>query len=271
MIDKLPAAEERRVIRGIEKAIALTRAGSVPDDALAKVAVEMGFTPEITKRACEAFNKSKTVHMLTSRTSKDRAEAFEHSDPDKVVAAVFKPVRKEASLAFPRGDWSALDVEKAPPAMEKAAAEKRAAAPFDAGNATEMEYRRNLKQRMEVLDRFDRQRSRVGQLRQEAQEALMKAAEHMRLMKPRELAKVAHVVVNRFGDKGATMLKVIAAKLQRDLPIEKTANGAILPYAPPYPDIDQAIRKASEHAEEKDKLGRLAADAKSFFSGNRQP
>jgi len=67
MISKLSTAQERKVMRGIDKAISHTRKGISPNKAMIKVARELDFTPEITKRACEAFNKSKSVYVMTNR------------------------------------------------------------------------------------------------------------------------------------------------------------------------------------------------------------
>jgi len=260
MIDRLTAADERRVLRGIEKAIALTRGGVSPDDAFVKVARELDLTPELTKRACEAFNKSKSVYVLTTRTAANRAEPFDCADPDKVVGSVFRQASKEASMQFPRKDWSGLGLESpAPaPAMTKAAAES---APV----ANEISDRTALHRRMGALDRFDRQRSLVGQLRLEAEESLAKAAEAMRHMPAHELKKVAHVVVNRFDEHGVNMLKVIAAKIGREMPMTKTANWAVLPLDPPYPHIDRALTKARELVAAKAQLTLLAKEASSHF------
>jgi len=268
MIDKLSASQERRIMRGIEKAVASTRSGSSPNDALIKMATELEFTPEITKRACEAFNKSKTVHVLSSRKSSDRAESFEHADPKEVVKAIFGGTEKAASITLPKQDFSEIGL-KLEMSFEKAAAEKPVEEPIDRDamlkTASDVEYRRDMNKRMEVLDNFDRQKSTVNQLRLSTQDSLMKAAEHMRYTKDKELQKIAHVIVNRFGDQGAKMLQVIGAKIQRDLPLEKTANGAVLPFNSPYPEIDQAIRHAREYADEKAELTKLAEDARDFF------
>jgi hypothetical protein len=268
MIDKLPPSQERKIIRGIEKAIAYTRSGSSPNDALVKVATEMAFTPEITKRACEAFNKSKTVHVLTNRKSENRAESFDHADPAEVVKSIFGNTEKKASLELPRKDFSFVGMsttvfQKSASAAKTEPEEAPRTDIFKEGSG--IEYRRDMQTRMELLDNFDRQKSLTNQARLLTEESIMKAAENMRYMKDKELKKVAHVVVNRFGTSGAKMLQVVGAKIQRDLPLQKTANGAVLPLQSPYPELDQAIRYARGYSEHKDLLTKMAKEAENFF------
>jgi hypothetical protein len=98
-VDKLSAEQEKRIIRGIEKVIGLTNKGEAANGAFLKVAKEMQFSPEITRRACEAFNKSKTVHMLSQLASDRRADSFELVDPDAVVQGIFgEPMKKAAEV-----------------------------------------------------------------------------------------------------------------------------------------------------------------------------
>ena len=263
MIDRITPTQERRIIRGIEKAIARTRSGASPDEAMIKVAVEMKFTPEITKRACEAFNKSKTVHVLTSRTSENRAEPFDHIDPAKVLDAVFKSEKtaSERSLGWKLVDYSDKGLSFDHDVLTKSAADTE---PLEKA-ADEITYKRDLKARMDMLDRFDKRRSEVRQLGLLSQESIMKAAEQMRYMPTKELRKVAHTVVNRYGDVGVSVLKVVSAKIQKDLPLEKTAHGAVLPLKSPYPELDKAISYARAHADGKETLRKEAEAAAPFF------
>jgi len=262
-IERITVAQERRIIRGIEKAIAGTRAGATPDEALAKAAGELGLTPELTKRACEAFNKSKTVHMLSNTPAERRAEPFDHADPVKVLGKVFGPALAKTA-AEPPGlvfkDCSAMGLTPAP-RLQKVACETAAApAPDIFKEGSEIDYRRDLRDRMRALDEFDRQRSLVNQLRLQAEDCIAKAAGHMRYMKHAEMAKIAHVVVNRFGGAGAALVRVLGAKLRAELPLEKTAHGAVLPLGSPYPELDEAVRCAREHCRQHARLVKMAED-----------
>jgi len=260
MIDKLSPSQERGIIQGIEKAIAYTRTGMHPDAALAKVARESGFNPEITKRACEAFNKSKTVYMLTNRKSDTRAENFDHANPDKVVQDVFVNAEKTAELKIPVSDFSSMGLEQAFAPFTKAAASAEAG-----GIKTDIEYKRDLLARMDYLDKFDRQTSAVGMCKAALEMAVEDTLMAMRYMNQTELQKVAHVVMNRYGNRGASFLKILEAGLGKELPLQKTANYAVLPLCPPYPSIDKAMQQASNFVEEKAKLQKLAEEAPHFF------
>lgn len=109
MIETLSPFEEKRILRGIEKAIAYTRSGSSPDEALTKVAVEYNFTPEIIKRSCEAFNKSKTVFYLEKQSAATRAESFPLADANKVIDHIYGHEKQAASI-LPRGDFTSMDL-----------------------------------------------------------------------------------------------------------------------------------------------------------------
>ena len=95
-VNKLDPTLERKIIRGIEKVIGMTRSGVSANEAFTKVANELQFSPEIIHRACEAFNKSKSVHVMTKSAAAQRANSFEIADPAAVVDSLFGGMQKAA-------------------------------------------------------------------------------------------------------------------------------------------------------------------------------
>ncbi len=266
MISKMSTAQEQKIIRGVEKAIALTRSGIDPDTALTKVARELGFTPPMTKRACEAFNKSKAVYVLSTLSSKDRAEAYDYVHADKVLPQVFKIEKAASQARLPSGDFSALEPASEPMnkvasmlAPKKTEAVKCTREEF-LKQASDLQYRADLKKRMGYLDKFAKQRAAVQDARTEAEINLQKAAEQMRYMPDHELRKVAHNVVNKYGSVGSSAIKLLGSKLNKDLPTEKTTHGAILPYQAPYIAIDHAISSARDYVNQEKQLVKVAQE-----------
>lgn len=101
-MEKMSKAQESRLIKGVEQIIDKVSKGSEPCDACVKVASDLNFNKEMTKRAIEAYNQSKTLHELSNRKGSDRlgsfpiiktAEVMDKLFPERVV----NPITKQAS------------------------------------------------------------------------------------------------------------------------------------------------------------------------------
>ena len=244
MVEKLNPHDERRIMKCLEGAVASTRAGISPDDALTKAAADAGLAPEMVKLACGAFNKSKSVHLLTKLSADRRAEPFELADADKVIARLFGAQEKQAA-EMPKGDWSQLG-------LRKAAALK----PEPRVNSWTHEnegliHARNQKEVIRGLEKFAFLRDEMNVREEAVKQSTMAVADQMRYMRPDALRKAARLVVNRYGEDGERLMRYVSLKLKQDLPLEKTACSAVFPLAEPYIAINRAMDSLKKYHEAK--------------------
>ena len=112
------------MISSVEQAIGLTNVGLSPNKAIQKVAAAEQYGPEMTKRMVEAFNKSKSVHILKEADEDIRAGNFELADATAVLAGIYEePLQQKAATEFalPSKDFSRIDFKE--PQLEKAASQ----------------------------------------------------------------------------------------------------------------------------------------------------
>jgi hypothetical protein len=102
-IEKLSKVDEERIVKAIESAIRDSNSGTHPTDAIHKVASLNKFNPQLIKRACEAFNVSRTLAHMKQASGVDRAENFPLADPAAILERMYpeKPMwESEKSAAF---------------------------------------------------------------------------------------------------------------------------------------------------------------------------
>ena len=242
MVEKMSPQDEGRVMKCLTSAVGLTRTGSTPDDALTKAAADAGLEPEMVRRSCEAFNKSKSVHLLTKLSADRRAEPFELADVDKVLGRLFAPQEKQAA-EMPQGDWSGLGLRKAAEAK-----------PEPRVNSWTHEHEgvvhaRLQKQVIRGLEKFASLRDEMNIREEAVKQSTMAVADQMRHLRPDALQKVARLVVNRYGDDGARLMRYVSLKLRQDLPLEKTACSAVFPLSEPYLAVNKAMDSLKKYHE----------------------
>jgi hypothetical protein len=259
MFDKLDKTREQAVVTAIEKII--DRKRHEPGDSLNKIAADVlgeidNMTPELARRACEAFNKSKSVYTLQKRATEDRAEDFELIDPEDVHKTMYGYHQKAASTLEMPARTSKDNIPELREKLKKVAFETTSAPePISIGVIEREIHRTSIRLERSV----DRLRERVGMHKQASEDAIHRACQVMRRLHSKNLQKVARLAVNRYGDDGVRLVKLLGAYLDKDLPIEKTANAAILPLREPYTSIAIAIDEARSFQKTNTMLSKTAA------------
>lgn len=247
---KLDKSTEQAVMSAIEKIIDNTR--HTPDADLNKVAAEVfqetdGMTPEMVRRACEAYNKSKSVHTLQKRAANDRAEDFPLIDSDLVINQVYGYHQKAASefrLDVPPLQANLLDLHAG---IRKVAAEDTPAEnPLDARVLDRQIYSTLLDLRKQAKLFHNK----VATHKTQSEEAVHRVCQVARRLPAKQLQKMARLTINRYGEDGVRFIKMVGAYIgskPEDLPLQKTAAAAIFPLEEPYPSIVIAIDEARNH------------------------
>ena len=258
-VDKLSSEKERTVVGAIERIIDTARGR--PIDELHKVAVEVfrgeNLEPELIKRACEAFNKSKSVYMLTKLSSQNRAEPFPLLDSKAIMDELYVQKQADEPVRLPAAP------EPQSMAVVGGALSKVASEVSPEGNIPSLySLRKECWRASEELSLVIRRLQRECQEHKEACDTEMQTLFGLTArMGQRKLRKLAHIVVNRYGDDGARLLRIVSAKLGKDLPLEKTAAAAVLPYEEPYTNVDRLMREARLHRQQSDLLNHLSKEA----------
>lgn len=264
MVEKLSAADESRIMRALEKAAAMTRTGASPDEALVKSAKELGLNPEMTKVACQAFNKSKSVYMLSKLAADRRGENFDLSDPAKVVGGVFEPKTAAApntSLDNIMKDFSGLGL------MPKAACaisllQKQASVSEPVSDTQrDFEYKRSMRETLRALDTFDKLRRDMEMRKTAAELSVQDACDRLARTRRPELEKLARVIVNRYGADGERFMRVAQAKIGVELDLRKTAAAAAIPAREPYFSVVRSMEAMESYNAAKNHLEGVAREA----------
>ena len=243
---RISPSKERAVVNSIAEIIDVSR--SRPGESLAKIAAEVfsttEFTPELIRRACEAYNKSKSVYMLNKLSADSRAESFPLLDSAEVLQALYHSKEAvEEPVEVPTEDFSEL-VDHSEP--EKGLLQKVAGEKLPEYN---MQILARDKARAEIHLSTSIQRlcSKCEMHKLAADEAIQRAGNLMKKLSNKKLRKVAHLIINRYGDDGMRLMKVFAAKLNKELPMEKTAAAVILPLSEPYATLVAVVDEARQY------------------------
>jgi len=242
--DKLDKTREQAVVTAIEMIIDRSRHDT--DRGLDKIAADVlggmdSITPELARRACEAFNKSKSVYTLQKRASEARAEEFELIDADEVHRLMYGYHQKAASLLILPARSHRDNIPELREKLQKVALDaSEAPEPISIGCLEREIHRTSIRLERSV----DKLRERVGMHKQASEDAIHRTCQVMRRLPRKQLKKVAHLVVNRYGDDGVRLVKLLGAYIEKELPIEKTAAAAIFPLREPFTSIAIAIDQA---------------------------
>lgn len=87
-MDKMPKAEEQRIVSALEVAVKTANDGATPDEAIVKAASDAQFGPETVKRMVEAFNVSKTLGHL-KKASADRSATFPIANIENIIGTMW--------------------------------------------------------------------------------------------------------------------------------------------------------------------------------------
>lgn len=245
---KLDKTTEQAVMSAIEKIIDNSRHDKDAD--LNKVAADVfkatdGMTPELIKRACEAYNKSKSVHTLQKRAADNRAEDFALIDSDLVINNVYG-YHKKAAGAFtlnPPALQENMLVELHEGLKKVASDDDEKGFDID-GRAIERQIYRVGKDIEKKLERFH---TKIAGHREASEDAMRRVCQIVRRLPSKQIQKVARLTVNRYGDDGVRFMKVVGALTENDFKLQKTAAAAIFPLEEPYTSVSIAIDEAKAH------------------------
>ncbi len=246
---KLDKRTEQAVMSAIEKIIDNSR--HAPDADLNKVAADVfketdGLTPQLVRRACEAYNKSKSVHTLQKRASDDRAEEFPLIDSDQVISIVYG-YHKKAAGAFTLTPPTVQEnmLENLHEGLKKVASDEDEDQGVDIdGRAIERQIYRTHKDLEKKVERFH---YKVAEHREKSENAMHRVCQIIRRLPNKQINKVARLTVNRYGKDGVRFMKVIGAFTDNEFPLQKTAAAAIFPLEEPYTSVSIAIDEARNH------------------------
>lgn len=245
--NKLDKKTEQAVMSAIEKIIDNSR--HAPDADLNKIAADVfketdGLTPQLVRRACEAYNKSKSVHTLQKRAADNRAEEFPLIDSDQVINQVYGYHKKAA------GDFTlnppALQenmLERLHEGLKKVASDDEKGFDIDS-RAIERQIYRTHKDIEKQLERFH---IKVASHREASENAMRRVCQIVRRLPKKQLNKVARLTINRYGEDGVRFMKIIGAFTDNEFPLQKTAAAAIFPLEEPYTSVTIAIDEARSH------------------------
>jgi hypothetical protein len=225
----------------------LTKEGSTPNEAIEKIATKNQLGPEMVRRVSEAYNKSKSVHMLKQASPDDRPKSFPLADPAVIIHNMFVPKMEKAASAepmrLPSRDFSRADVRM--PLLEK-----RASA-----------LRKPTLTPSSALQRYEKYNSMCSLLKQAFYDKLLnnkrqfhvnleKAAEEVHPLSPGAFRKLAQMVVNGYPDNGQQLMTLLAAKTRKpEVVLQKTAHAVVFPRKDPYITISKVFEYAQKVAE----------------------
>jgi len=103
MARNLSSHDERLLLSGVQQAVRLVDDdGYTPNDAIAKIARDMNFTPGMLKTACFAYNTGRQLAQWKTQDSVlDKLASFPLADHEAVSAIVFAPKAKTAAYIPP--------------------------------------------------------------------------------------------------------------------------------------------------------------------------
>jgi hypothetical protein len=247
----LPSNEQQRLVSATETAIKHTRNGMTPNEAIEKVAVDEGYSPEFISRMVQGFNKAKAVHRMKEASAGNRHESFDLADTSKIVTNIYAPAEKEASVDFSLPSNLALADSK--PVMEKTASLLNKVAHIKNPELTSASYSRALRHQADFFGKLEKiAHTEVTCHKERFLRSIENICDYCRPMTNKELQKTARMAVNGYPGIGDKMMKIVAHKIRRDIPegsLQKTASGIIFPAKEPFISMHNAYTSAQSMAE----------------------
>jgi hypothetical protein len=220
-------------------------------------------TPELVRRACEAYNKSKSVHTLQKRAADDRAEEFPLIDSDLVINQVYG-YHQKAAMGFELNPPTLQDnLLQLHEGLKKVAADDAETNELDDRAISRQIYRT----RKDIEKQIERFHAKVASHRERSESAMHRVCQIIRRLPDRQIQKVARLTVNRYGDDGVRFMKIIGAFTENEFPLQKTAAAAIFPLEEPYTSVSIAIDEARTYSHYDKVLKKIAGPA---WEANKQ-
>lgn len=247
------AAQERKLLNAAEQVAQHVSAGSLPTDAVIKVAQDMRLRQGEIKLVAHAYNTGATrQHFDSTSDPLEKAAAFPLADPDAAVAAMF-PEQVKTAAAIQQETAVAFDYAVSP--MGMLARRKKAAVilpelPKIAPRETYLHP--DSLQKQAVAER-QRHKQAVDEARRQTAVALDKMAqafcdlvEYFETPGHPSLASVKEAVANVYGGEGAAILGTI----ETYRPHLRKAAAAPYDYSvisQPLPLIGQMLQAIEKH------------------------
>lgn len=276
-MDQLSMPEQQDLIKDVEQTIRLTHDGLSPNEALTKIASERKLGPEMIRRAAEAFNKSKSVHVFKTAGEGERAKPFDLVDPSVVIGNIFKPVEKQASaFALPEGHFDGIDFNFSDSVLEKRASEE----------ADKGFKREPTSDELKTLDRLakqagiehaqfcNRMRQELGLKVQEHKYAFDKALDTVvgcaQTMSDQQFEKMARRIVTGYPTTGPGLVAIISHKIRKAMPenLEKMANAFVYRAKEPYLSVAKLYDAAEKMAAAEIEMNMFEKKAAEPFLGS---
>jgi len=280
-MDQLSIPEQQDLIKDVEHTIQLTHDGMSPNEALTKVASDRKMPPEMIKRAAEAFNKSKSVHVFKTAGQEDRAQPFDIVDPSVVIQNIFQPTQKTASeFALPEGSFEAIDFDFSDKVMQKAATEE--------SDAMENYHpkREPTEDELKTIDRLSKQakiehqqfcdgmreqlRMKIQEHKYAFEQSLNTVVGISQRMSDRQFEKMARRIVTGYPTTGPGLVALLSHKSRKDVPdnLQKMANHIVFRAKEPYLSIASLYEAAEKMASAEVELNMFEKKAAEPFVGS---
>lgn len=245
-MDKLSRSDERGLVQAVEQSIRLTHQGETPNNAIAKIASQKRYGPEHIRRMAEAYNKSKSVHVLKTARSEDRSAPFELANADVILGSVYTAGQKTAAAACSTPKRGASYT----PSKQKQKQKSRVGRVTVDAQVVDRLTKQAARDHKHVCDRVDTQlRLAIQKQKLAFDRAIDDLVEHTAPMSSRDLQKVAQFVINGYPTTGPNLLGLLGHRLRRELPdLQKTANGVVYNKLEPYLTISRVYDAAQKMA-----------------------
>lgn len=245
MTEIMSVADQARLMGALERAVDYYNKGDKPDDAIYKAASEGELTPVCVHRIATAFNKSLSVHKLTSKTAADRADNFPLASSDNIVKRLFR--------ADPETPKISVTLDFKAPALAKTASEL-SGQPDNVPSllSDDQTYLQFMKIAEDLDAKLQRRVSEVGMALADLERSEIAIADKVAAEPEARLTKYARNIVNRYGESGELFLKSMLGHCGRGCPIQKTANYAVFPMDAAHTMTAEHMRKLAEYCDLKD-------------------
>lgn len=265
-MDQLSIPEQQDLIKDVEHTIRLTHDGMSPNEALTKIASERKLSPEMIRRAAEAFNKSKSVHVFKTVGEEERAKPFDLIDPSAVIQNIFQPTQKVASsFALPEGRFDAIDFGFSDSMLEKAATE-------ESGLESGVPERDPTDDELMTIERLSKQarieheqfcegmRNKIHMKIQEHKYAFDQSLKTVvgiaQRMSDRQFEKMARRIVTGYPTTGPGLIAILSHQSRKEIPgnLEKMANHIVFRAKEPYLSIANLYKAAEDMAKGEEEM-----------------
>jgi hypothetical protein len=265
----LSPTEQNKLISAVTDAIAFTKQGDTPNEALEKVARRENYTPNFIARMVEGFNKAKAVHIMKEASADTRHHPFDLADTSVIVSNIYEEKQKEAKRSFSLPP-NLNTVDLLSPLFKEAKTKEvyRKDPELSASS-----YTRALTQQADFFGNMEKvAKFELNKHKYDFMKAIDKICDTCSYMLPKTLEKTARKAVNIYPEVGAKMMKIVSARLNvpiADECLQKTASGYFPPAEEPFLSMQRAYESAHKLARAEQWHEQLQKEA-NFVSDNLQ-